>query len=53
MVFDTVHDACKFEIHAADVFGTGRLTPPAAGSVYWPGTWEVQVDDTVGATPWR
>jgi lipopolysaccharide transport system ATP-binding protein len=49
MVFDTVHGACKFEVHAADVFGTGRLPMPVAGSVYWPGAWEVSVDDAVGA----
>jgi lipopolysaccharide transport system ATP-binding protein len=49
MVFDTVHGACKFEIHPADVFGTGRLPVPSAGNVFWAGRWEVSVDDEVGA----
>ena len=44
MVFDTIHSACQFEIHPADVFGTGRLPQPVAGSVYWPGSWEVSID---------
>jgi lipopolysaccharide transport system ATP-binding protein len=44
MVLDTVHDACRFEVHPADVFGTGRLPQASTGSVYWPFSWEVSVD---------
>ena len=46
MVFDTIHGACQFEIHPADVFGTGRLPLAVAGSVYWPCAWEVAVEPT-------
>jgi hypothetical protein len=38
---DVVLDAIGFEIHAADVFGSGRLPPPAAGSFVVPATWQL------------
>jgi hypothetical protein len=45
MAIDTVHDACRFEVHPADVFGSGRLPQPSAGSVFWPGAWELSLDE--------
>jgi lipopolysaccharide transport system ATP-binding protein len=46
MIFDTVHDACRFEVHAADVFGTGRIPLGAAGSVFTPFAWEVSTEES-------
>jgi lipopolysaccharide transport system ATP-binding protein len=48
MVIDTIHDACRFEVHPADVFGTGRIPQSSAGSIYWPFSWEVETDGNVG-----
>ena len=45
MVIDTVHEACRFEIHPADVFSSGRLPQTTAGSVYCPHSWEVSLDE--------
>ena len=45
---DVVQDAVAFEVTAADVFGSGKLPPPSAGSFYTPATWsfkEAAVDD--------
>ena len=30
------------EVVPADVFGTGRLPPPGAGSIFWAATWKYQ-----------
>ncbi|MFO0954460.1 MAG: ABC transporter ATP-binding protein [Isosphaeraceae bacterium] len=38
---DTVHDACRFEVHPGDVFGTGKLPHAVSGSVYWPASWDL------------
>ncbi|MFO0907053.1 MAG: ABC transporter ATP-binding protein [Isosphaeraceae bacterium] len=40
MVSDIVHDACRFEVHAADYFGTGRLPDAASGNMAVRGNWE-------------
>jgi lipopolysaccharide transport system ATP-binding protein len=39
---DVVLDAASFEVEPADVFGSGKLPPKAAGPLYWPATWELQ-----------
>jgi lipopolysaccharide transport system ATP-binding protein len=39
---DVVYDAIQFEVVPADVFGTGKLPPAIAGSVFWPATWSYQ-----------
>jgi lipopolysaccharide transport system ATP-binding protein len=41
MSIDSVFDACRFEVHPADVFGTGKLPLASTGSIYWPSSWEV------------
>jgi lipopolysaccharide transport system ATP-binding protein len=44
---DVVHEAITFEVVPADVFGSGKLPPKAAGPIFWPATWELRaaVDD--------
>jgi lipopolysaccharide transport system ATP-binding protein len=39
--FDVVSNAVELTVLPADVFGTGKLPPPAAGNVCWPATWEI------------
>lgn len=39
--FDVVHNAAELTVLPADVFGTGRLPHPSAGSVCWPASWEI------------
>ena len=53
MYTDVVHDACRFEIHPADVFGSGNIPHASAGSVYWPGAWEVEDEEAVAAAARR
>jgi lipopolysaccharide transport system ATP-binding protein len=36
---DRVHDAVGFNVVAADVYGTGKLPPPHAGSLVWTADW--------------
>jgi lipopolysaccharide transport system ATP-binding protein len=33
---DEIHEAISFDVIPADVFGSGRLPPAAAGPVFWP-----------------
>ncbi|HEY1186258.1 MAG TPA: hypothetical protein VGE74_01315, partial [Gemmata sp.] len=40
--FDVIHNAAELTVIPADVFGTGRLPPPNAGSIWWPATWELR-----------
>lgn len=42
---DIVFDAIQFEVVPADVFGTGRLPPPGAGSICWGATWDYRKAD--------
>jgi lipopolysaccharide transport system ATP-binding protein len=39
--FDVVYGAAELTVLPADVFGTGKLPPPAGGTVCWPATWEI------------
>ena len=39
--FDVVYNAAELTVLPADVFGTGKLPPTAAGNVCWPATWEI------------
>ncbi len=39
---DVVHEAVAFEVVPADLFGSGKLPPPAAGPIIWPATWDLQ-----------
>jgi lipopolysaccharide transport system ATP-binding protein len=39
--FDVVYNAAELTVLPADVFGTGKLPPAAAGNVCWPATWEI------------
>jgi lipopolysaccharide transport system ATP-binding protein len=39
--FDSVLDAIKFEVHQADVFGSGKLPPRSAGPLIVPASWSV------------
>jgi hypothetical protein len=38
---DTVLDAISFDVHSADVFGSGRLPPTAAGPFIVPASWQI------------
>jgi lipopolysaccharide transport system ATP-binding protein len=42
---DIINNAADLTVLAADVFGTGQLPPPSAGSVYSPATWELTGTD--------
>lgn len=37
---DVVLEAATLEVEASNVFGTGRLVPPSAGPICWPGRYE-------------
>jgi lipopolysaccharide transport system ATP-binding protein len=39
---DTVQEAITFEVIPADVFGSGKLPPPAAGPIVWPATFDLR-----------
>ena len=39
MHVDQISDACRFEVHPVDVFGTGRVPHPSSGSIFWPSSW--------------
>ncbi len=39
---DEVRDACRFEVHAADVFGNGKTPLSVSGNIFWPATWEIR-----------
>jgi lipopolysaccharide transport system ATP-binding protein len=39
---DVVHEAIAFEVVPADVFGSGKLPPSAAGPIIWPATWDLR-----------
>ncbi len=39
---DVVLDAVSFEVLPADVFGSGKLPPPASGPVFWPGRLHIE-----------
>jgi lipopolysaccharide transport system ATP-binding protein len=48
---DVIPEAISFEVLPRDVYGTGRLPPPAFGPILWHGTWELQTfDDTRNQT---
>jgi lipopolysaccharide transport system ATP-binding protein len=47
--FDVVLDAIQFEVHPRDVFGTGKLPPAFAGSIFWPATWHITADAPAAA----
>jgi lipopolysaccharide transport system ATP-binding protein len=38
---DAVFDAVSFEVAPADVFGSGKLPPPASGPIHWPAKWSL------------
>jgi lipopolysaccharide transport system ATP-binding protein len=38
---DVISDAISFEVTSADVFGSGKIPPPAAGPIYWPASWKI------------
>jgi lipopolysaccharide transport system ATP-binding protein len=38
---DCVRDAIRFQVVAADIFGTGKLPHPSCGPVCWPGRWQL------------
>ncbi len=38
---DTVLDAASLEVLPSDVFGSGRVPPPAAGPIFHPARWEL------------
>jgi lipopolysaccharide transport system ATP-binding protein len=46
---DVVQAAIAFEVTPADVYGTGKLPPAEAGSIFWPATWTVA--ETRGERP--
>ena len=39
---DVVHEAIAFEVMPADIFGSGKLPPKAAGPILWPATWVLE-----------
>jgi lipopolysaccharide transport system ATP-binding protein len=39
---DEIRDACRFEVHAADVFGNGKTPLSVSGNIFWPATWEIR-----------
>ncbi len=39
---DVVYEAIAFDVVPADVLGSGKLPPPAAGPIFWPATFELQ-----------
>ena len=39
---DTILGAISFDVTPADVFGTGRLPPAAAGPIFWPASWSLR-----------
>lgn len=41
---DIIADALQFEVHPADVFGTGKLPPPSSGSIFCPASWRFAPD---------
>ncbi len=41
---DVVHEAIAFNVVAADVFASGKLPPPATGPIFWPGTFDLQLN---------
>jgi len=45
MNIDVIHDACRFDVDGADVFGTGKIPHPTSGNVFWPATWEILKED--------
>ena len=44
---DVVPEAASFEVEPADVFGSGKLPPKAAGPLCWPATWELQASSII------
>jgi lipopolysaccharide transport system ATP-binding protein len=42
---DRVEKACQFEILPKDVYGSGQVSSPEQGCLYWPSTWKYQVHD--------
>jgi hypothetical protein len=42
---DIIYDACQFEVHPADVFGSGRIPASVAGSIFWPASWRITPAD--------
>lgn len=42
---DIIFDAIQFEVVPADVFGTGKLPPSAAGSIFWSATWKYRSEE--------
>jgi lipopolysaccharide transport system ATP-binding protein len=41
MQLDAIQNACQFEVHPTDIFGTGKLPWPIFGSICWPASWDV------------
>ncbi len=41
---DVVHEAIAFSMVPADVFDSGKLPPPATGPIFWPGTFDLQLN---------
>ena len=39
---DIIYEATSFEVTPGDVFGTGKLPPPAGGSLIWNATWDLR-----------
>jgi lipopolysaccharide transport system ATP-binding protein len=46
MHLDVIHDACRFEVNAADVFGNGKIPHPTSGNIFWPARWEIKCTET-------
>jgi len=44
---DVVHEACKFEVLPANVFGSGKLPPTNCGDVYYPATLRLSDNDSL------
>jgi lipopolysaccharide transport system ATP-binding protein len=45
---DSIHEAIAFEVVPGDVFGSGKLPPPAAGPIFWPATFDLQANPNRG-----
>ncbi len=43
--FDVITDAVELTVEPRDVYNTGHLPPSGCGNVWWPASWEVNVDE--------
>ena len=42
---DAVYDAISFEVHEADVFGSGQIPQSSYGTIFWPAEFEIKTTE--------